>query len=267
MKKFIVTGYNKSGTTFLQQLLDAHPEVSCSPEHHIKTLIRELTIVSQKYKAVIEMFDNRTGRQGLRYRENRAIWRALRGFISEFFDESADAGLSAVGFNDNWIVDYLEPIRAMFPGVNFIFIVRDPRAVAVSLYHHLVRTEPHRVENIGLNQFCKGFGQLWVKHMELMRVWVNADGMQSTVVKYEELVGATKLNEMQRICSRLGVDGSHGVVEGCFTAVNKKSVSLKESGFYRSGKSNSWRDELSFEVAESIVGVCGAEMKNLGYLL
>ena len=80
MKIFFAVGYNKSGTTFLQQLLDSHPDANCPPEHHIDVVAKNLEVFLKQYRSVIQSIDDRTAHQGLRFNENHMFRHAMRGF-------------------------------------------------------------------------------------------------------------------------------------------------------------------------------------------
>ena len=54
MQIFFTFGYNKSGTTYLQQLPDAHPKANCPPEHHLSGFAKYMQNFAKQYRALIQ---------------------------------------------------------------------------------------------------------------------------------------------------------------------------------------------------------------------
>ncbi|MCR9211276.1 MAG: sulfotransferase [bacterium] len=142
MNHFFLFGFNKSGTTFLQQLVDSHPQINCPPEHHFNSVINAIRSFCPQYKSIIESFDQRTGQQGIRFDDSLVMLHAFRGFVEAFMLCGADSEATHAGVNDNSMGLNLEFVAKAFPKSKFVAILRDPREIAVSLFHHKQRTEP-----------------------------------------------------------------------------------------------------------------------------
>ena len=61
MQKFYCCGSIKSGTTFLQRLLDLHPKISCKPEQDFGYLFRKLFDLKKNYNLKIKDIHNIMG--------------------------------------------------------------------------------------------------------------------------------------------------------------------------------------------------------------
>jgi hypothetical protein len=271
MQVFFAFGYNKSGTTYLQQLLDAHPKANCPPEHHLNSVVKDLQDFLKRYRAVIQMFDERTARQGLRYNENHVFQHAMRGFISGFITDGARPGTTHFGLNDNSMWLNLPFFAAIFPTSRFIGMVRDPRAVAVSLYNHRLRTESKFEESgITLSQVAKGVGKAWASCMMNYEKFAAAPALAQRfcVTRYEDLAGPEKASALSRVYTFLGLDADSKIVEKALAENDFSSRKAKAgtgAGFLRSGSAKTWRTELSADDVAAVEAGAGHFLAMHGY--
>ncbi len=172
-----------------------------------------------------------------------------------------------------------------------IYIVRDPRAVLVSYFHHYraVRGGTETAD-LFVERYLKDNGlkdyepeiKPWDKHV---REWLDRSKRQSVlVVRYEDLRAEPEktLNTVSRYGRLMASDEvvKQAVRLGSFTKMKeleKKAGSesfpkeavkdAKHATFIRKGKVAGWREELSRKTAEEIVKAYGSLMKELGYEL
>jgi hypothetical protein len=148
---YFVVGYQKSGTTWLQKMLDAHPEVLCDGEgrpfgrnwrqEHLKQKPASYPPTSL-YNAILSAED-------LRYWIERSVWSKrddteehlgnLTRLAVEYFltQRLLKSGKRFVG--DKTVLQepgIVREIGEIFPDARVIHIVRDGRDVAVSAMHH-----------------------------------------------------------------------------------------------------------------------------------
>lgn len=269
MKHFFATGYNKSGTTFLQMLLDGHPEINCPPEHHLITASKFMKQFDKHYLPVIEMFDERTARQGLRYDGDAVYNNAMRAIITTLMEQGSGPHTSLSGINDNWLFTNLPYWHSLLPQAKFVVIVRDPREAGVSLWHHLDRTEPHKTEGRTIDDFIPNVGDIWSKHINAVWNFGQKKGKGSLkVVRYEDLISERREKVLQSLLGWLEVDATEKTVEACFSLTDQaknKGKSDKGKSFYRSGKLDTWRDEVSPASIASLEKKCEKQMKVAGY--
>lgn len=136
MQTFIVSGHVKSGTTFLQMLLDSHPNTSCPSEQHFHTMRRLIKELTGEYKKTLEWLDGATGRQGIRFNPDTFQDNMLRSFIYEMMNQGAAEETTHIGVNDNVWLGNVDYYSRLLPTSKFLFIVRDPRDIGNSLWHH-----------------------------------------------------------------------------------------------------------------------------------
>jgi len=269
MKYFFATGYNKSGTTFLQMLLGGHPEINCPPEHHLITASNFMRQFDKNYLPVIKMFDERTAKQGLRYDGDAVYNNAMRAIITTFMEQGSSPSTLLSGINDNWLFTDLPYWHSLLPQAKFVVIVRDPREAGVSLWHHLDRTEPHKTKGRTIDEFIPNIGDIWSKHINAVWNFGQTRGKGSlVVVRYEDLISEKRVKVLQSLLEWLEVDASKKTVEQCFYLTDRakdKGMSKKGKSFYRSGKVDTWRVEVSAAAIASLEKKCKKQMEAAGY--
>lgn len=148
---FFVVGYQKSGTTWLMKMLDAHPEILCRGEG--RPFGRDFRQEQLKNKPAsyppTSLHNAILSSEDLRYWVERSVWSkrddaeehlnnltrlAIKYFLTRQLDKS---GKKFVG--DKTVLlgsRIVEEIATIFPGAKVIHIIRDGRDVAVSAMHH-----------------------------------------------------------------------------------------------------------------------------------
>ena len=269
MDTFFLFGYNKSGTTFLQQLVDSHTNVNCPPEHHLNSVANMIKSFCDQYKPLIQKFDDRTAQQGLRFDENIVMRHTFRSFIEAFMLCGAGKTTTHVGINDNSMGLNLEFFAELFPGAKFIAILRDPREITVSLYHHKMRTEEEFRNRQGtLAMVAAAVGPAWANHMEKLKAFEENTRFEGRlyVTRYEDLIGEKKYAELGKIFFHIGLKVDENLIANIFSMNDfEKKRGQNPVGFFRAGKCDTWREELPGEDLRAIESPAGAMMRHYGY--
>lgn len=153
-----------------------------------------------------------------------------------------------------------------------IYLVRDPRDVAISYFYYQVRKgvfkETATDFKIFFKQFITGFppkSYTWAQHVAY---WTNVSSNASkiSIVYYEELKKST-FDTLSRICEELEIKAKNEMLNEAISAsdlnnmkkldssrkINKaKKVENKKIPFVRSGKSNNWSDWITEEMNSQI---------------
>lgn len=169
------------------------------------------------------------------------------------------------------------------PGARVLYVVRDPRAVAVSWAYHLGLPLAHAVAMMAddgveirkphdpLTGFTPGS---WSGHVTS---WLDQDDLPVLLIRYEDLLDQP-LPEVTRVAGWAGLptdpDRVAAAVEACsFTNLAVAEIvggfaerSAADRPFFRRGEAAAWRDELSPALAEQIVARHGRVMARFGYL-
>ena len=170
-----------------------------------------------------------------------------------------------------------------------VYIVRDPRDVAVSFAHHIGKSFEEIVDQMIDERFMicesnfmeKGFDSTiissWSNHLNS---WKNFDNQKILVIKYEDLVNDT-YNEFLKVLEFLNklynLDINENKIKKSITLTNfNKLQSLEKSSgfnektkskqFFRKGKIGSWKIELSKNLAKKLEKSFKNEMMSLGYI-
>jgi hypothetical protein len=266
MKYFIAGGYNKSGTTFLQSLLDSHADIGCSPEHHLKKLTLGLVKLIENYSATVELFDKRTANIGVRLQKKEVLEQALKSTYNTIFNESAKKNNKACGISDNWAYEIRPILDLIYPHLTYIYITRDPREVCTSLYYHIKRTEPGRLDNIDINTYAKSFGAKWNQHIKEIYNQKAKNPKNTIIIKYERLISDQRIQEFQPVLKLLDANDDEHYINDLFERQSRMFQERKnQNKFYRSGAKNSWRQNLVDESASSIINRCRDGMRLSGY--
>ncbi|HLO78661.1 MAG TPA: sulfotransferase domain-containing protein [Magnetospirillum sp.] len=168
-----------------------------------------------------------------------------------------------------------------------VYVVRDPRDVAVSLSHHIGRPIDEAIRRMAdhhwtasldgegpASQFPQ-FRSSWSGHVES---WLDAQRyLRLHLIRYEDMI-ANPQAAFGAVAAFLGLDTSPAAVAAAVAATTFDSLRAQEEAhgfcerpssmefFFRSGKAGGWQDRLSPEQAERIVTRHGAVMRRLGYL-
>jgi hypothetical protein len=150
-----VVGVNRSGTTLLRMMLDAHPELTVPPETHF---VPELIDVAEAGGATPESLlatitsQREWGDFGLTEDELLARFRAqdpltAGGALRSFYEAYAErAGKPRWGEKTPIYVKSMRKIAGALPEARFVHVIRDGRDVALSIRDRA--TKEHTIEAI-----------------------------------------------------------------------------------------------------------------------
>jgi hypothetical protein len=149
---FFVVGHQKSGTTWLMTMLDAHPEILCQGEGRPfgRDFRQERNKRRRRGYPPVSLYNAIASSEDLRSWIERSVWskrdnvdqhlRNLTRLAIEYFltQQLSKTGKRMVG--DKTVLlspEIVQEIGAVFPGARVIHIIRDGRDVAVSTMHHI----------------------------------------------------------------------------------------------------------------------------------
>jgi hypothetical protein len=276
---FFVCGCPKSGTTWVQLLLDRHPEVSCAGESHLVVLL-------QKFSKLIEDHNFHQARR------NTAIFGDIVGYapfpeighdderwlyeglVARMLDKSVrKPGVRAAGDKTPNLVEHLHWFAATVPQARFIHVIRDPRDVAVSGWHHLHRTAPldERRQLSAFRDYALLSVQLWQVLVQRARDQAPQLGDRYLEVRYEDL-HADPDATIEGLLRFLGVASDPAACRAClegasFGALSGGRAAGQEdpAAFLRKGLPGDWRNWFDPALNEAVLGEIGPLMAALGY--
>ena len=288
---FFVVGQQKSGTTWLMRMLDAHQEILCRGEGRFfgadwrqKSLVKsdEMRPPSSLLYALREA-------EYLRLWVERSVWGRnddaeehldnLARMAVDYFllGELAKTGKRLVGDKSPLLTpETVAEISAVYPEARIIHIIRDGRDAAVSAAHH--------ARNFGRARGTKRDDGLFEEAQirKLAADW-NARvgrtvedgprlfGDRYVEVRYEDLLARPEV-EMARLLNFLGAAPDEKSVGRCVAAASFERLSRGRtrgeedpSSFFRKGVAGDWRDAFTERDRRVFEEEAGALLARLGY--
>jgi Sulfotransferase family len=271
---FFVGGAPRSGTTWLQHILDAHPDICCRGEGHF------LNFLATPIGAVMQR--RREELQG----KNSRLFRDLGGYPLpdpedvEFLAGSAILLALAqqcdghpypiVGEKTPENVFYFPNLKRLFPAAKFVGIARDPRDILVSAWHMIPRERQQSdraVEQMPFIQQAVGAVGQFTNGLLSLRQRYPTDVL---LVTYEALLShpETTVGALYRF---LGADDSPSLVADSiartsFAAMSGRPAGIEHnSAFMRKGVAGDWRTHMTPEMNQLILGKLGPLFAQFGW--
>ncbi|EKU97437.1 sulfotransferase domain protein [Leptolyngbya sp. PCC 7375] len=272
LNSIFLVGCPRSGTTLLQQMLDAHPDVAIAPETHF---IRNFWLKREQYGDLAEDSNYQALLNAI---ADIPEFAEMELDLSTFQDAAQKLDRSyAVLFNlllDQFRQDrntqivgektpnhllYMQILQTFFPNARFIHIVRDPRAVVNSW-----KTVPWSTGSIA------GDAEVWRRYMATARQSPPDNGAIFTLY-YEQLI-STSEDCLKKLCNFLELSFDASMLD--YYTHQSKRVNVNREPWkgnaVRPVSSKSltrWQRELSTAEIATIESVAGSEMCQLGYEL
>lgn len=269
---FFTFGLPKSGTTFLQRMLNAHPEVACPPEHNLELLRSMLHSVKTHYASQLAVLDRRTGGQGLSPLGD-IVTPMMKSAITSLA-EAAARGKPVFGLSDNSLIDHAEWYSSLLDHPPMIAIVRNPIDQGLSAWRHNHRLAEEESDPSHLSMFDAAGGGLegWLgRCAELFTLAVDhylrlAQSLPNLlIVTYEELAGAQKSSILQRMLRHLDLPDSEAVlramVEG--STLERMAESSAHPEFFGLGATRFGEGQVSAATRTSLLQRCASDMEKL----
>jgi hypothetical protein len=274
---FFVGGGMKSGTTWLQLLLDRHPEICCSGEGHFPT-----SLVPLLYKAIDEyneniawksesIFDTLPPYPKFADDARTYLWGTAMALQLAAQLERKPARIVGEKTPDN--VRAFGLFAAVFPRARFVQIVRDGRDCAVSGWFHNLRVTPDWArETYGsLDGYALAMAEIWARDVgEGERFGDGAPGRYLRL-RYEDLL-TQPAAELTRVLDFLGAAADPVAVDACLDAASFTRLSggraqgtEDRASFFRKGEAGDWRNHLSAETEQFFAERAGGGLERLGY--
>ena len=264
---FFIGGPPRSGTTWLQQMLDSHPDVSCQGEGLFwKQLAEPLQALMAQRRQVLEA-------------KNTAIFRHTGGYplptgddveflagsaiLLALHQQSAGGDYLAVGEKTPENVFFFPRLHRLFPRAKFIAIERDPRDVLTSAWHFFRQPVPGEDAVAARLEFVRGAVPALAAGTRATLEFRERHPDDTMIVTYERLrqEPAPWLAQLFRF---LGVSDRRDIVEDClartdFAAMTGgRAAGVEQNGsFFRKGVVGDWKSTLTPEMNQVVLHELG----------
>ncbi|WP_028793403.1 sulfotransferase family protein [Thalassobaculum salexigens] len=267
---FFVAGLPRSGTTWLQQMLNAHPELLCLGESHfVNDMVPGLYNVLWKFTKS-RSNPERTWAPGVVGPQTEHMLPVLRmAFASLAAANLGDTDLSrlrAIGEKNPDNLYHAERVWRVFPEARIIHIIRDPRDGAVSGF---ARFRARLPEDLTRPQYVEAYAKDWASRLQTVRGV--AQGRPYREIRYEDLHADT-LGRAADLFRFIGVSDAPADVAAATDAASFERLSggrrqgeVDAASHYRRGEVEGWRDELTEEEVHLAELKAGRMMASLGY--
>ena len=274
---FFVSGAPKSGTTWLQRILDAHPEVVCSGEgHFVEQIVRPLVKMKGDFNAKLAMDAERVF-EGKPYYEplgDAEVAPLARSLILHVMSKRAKGREpKALGDKTPRYTHGLASLSSLFPKARFVNIVRHPYDVAVSMLHHAFRFGHEDALQLGTQTHHTMVGNsasAWLHAQHNVGEFRKAHPGRLLQIRYEDLK-ADGPEVMGKVFRFLSVSDKAEVVEAALSESSFEKLSGRKAGeenprsFFRKGVVGDWQGRLDDEALRIIGERCGDLMKREGF--
>ena len=277
---FFLGGAVKSGTTWLQALLDAHPRVSCTGENHFVDCLSPTVKKSleEHNRVLLDPRGNTAYQLGKQqptlFEAHEFLYVLCAAMLAMLLKQAGGKSVLAVGDKTTVNVQAFGELAKLFPGSKHIHILRDPRDGAVSGWHHVSRLFPEetRQKFPVMYDYVKHYADVWTLEVERGVAFGAQKPDRYLEVRYEDLVAQTA-STLAAIFRFLGVDHGEDVVRTCIEATSFERLSggrargqENADSFFRKGVVGDWRTRLDSASIEYVAATCGRLMMRFGYL-
>jgi len=270
-----VVGSGRSGTTLVQLMLNAHPDIAVAGELHFFDQILELKQVVPELETkehVDRLFGLLSSTAGFQYlagfdsvladarRRLLAAHTPGYGLLYRYILEGfcREQGARRFGEKTTANLRYLEALVRLFPNCSVIHVVRDPRAVVASRLK-VPWTSDDVVTNAIKWKLEVSCGRSFATHHEAVRSFLE--------IRYEEVVADAE-QTLHRVCEFIQEPYDERMLDyhrSAATFVEKEPWKKGTSKPVYQSSLGSWRSRLSEPQIFLIERIAGAEMDHYGY--
>ena len=270
----LIVGRNRSGTTLLVQMLNAHPDIDTAGEANILNAYKRLPLNNRDlalktfkdlyYKGeLFEGYDLEDKAIDEIFEKEKSIEDILRKLVYHHFRNSRGKYLCIK--RPKWELA-ISALNKIFPNSKIIYMIRDPRGMIASTkkFSSTIINAPQ------ISRLASNWNRCVVSYESTRRRLPSRIDM----VRYEDLVKNSR-EELQRLCKFLNIEFKDRMLEfdKCTTGAygnfprHNSSFEKKENGLIFTSSINKWKETLKEDETSLINSICGELMKRYGYEL
>ena len=190
-KPIFILGMPRSGTTLLEQVLCAHPEIGTAGE------LRDLARIARKFS----MTASQPWPACINELEQQDISQMASGYLESLERQNPKDAFVIDKMPQNFL--HLGLAAALFPEATLIHCVRDPLDTCLSSYFQIFPS------GIDFAYDLEDLGHYYRQYQNLMDYWQKILGSRLIELRYEELVGGPR-QALQPVLEKLNLPWSDG---------------------------------------------------------
>lgn len=268
---FFIGSVAKSGSTWVQHILNGHPEISCHGESHFPVLLLFLNQLANSYNKHVHVANQKILQENRISRLNPDDLRyLLTASIALILGKMPDAShFKCIGEKTPENLRIMEEIALMIPNAKFINIIRDGRDATVSGWIQENRKYPDK--NLLLEDYVKGNAEIWAAAIRFARELGKKYPERYHEVRYEDLKSEPD-TAIKRLVQFLNVDYSEKSVALCRQNGSFEKLSggrapgeEERSSHFRKGITGDWKNHFNNNCIDIFMSYGGELLKELGY--
>jgi hypothetical protein len=272
---FFVGGAPRSGTTWLQMLLDSHPQVSCGGEGLFgKNLAEPLDQLVSDRRTALEAKNRGVFRQTGGYRlpeQDDADTLLGTAILLALQRQSAGKPCLAIGEKTPENVFLFPRLKRLFPDAKLIALARDPRDVLTSAWHFFVETKTEGNPAAAKAAYVRAALPSLNQGARTMLALAEQDPAACRIVTYERLNAAPEPTAVE-LFRFLKVSAEAAITADCVARTSFAALSggrqagvAQDGAFFRKGVVGDWRSTLPPEVNALILDELGWMFPRFGW--
>lgn len=278
-KLLFVIGNRKTGSTWLQTLLNHHPNVLLFGEGIFHQFGMSLRRAMNEYNQGLENKTKIFGERAFAPLRKEEFVSIFRGFVFERLrheaaDTKSNKKIVWLGEKDPDHARFANIMFDAFPDASYIHIIRDGRDVAVSWWFHMVRFDPERTAhqfNNGLADTIVPSAKDWTSVIQMARREQKRTGVRYHELKYEDLVDDPE-KEVKTVLEFLNLPPDPVLIKECVEKASfgkmsggRKQGQEDKSSFFRKGIKGDWQNHMNNKQSTQFIDATGGLMQELGY--
>jgi hypothetical protein len=270
MNSFLITGMAKSGTTWVQRICRAHPEMHCRAEDQFTKFWSRINDTVTEYNELIDLRDRQRDEQGVEPLDRGDSIRLFYSMVQITLDKAPphvawsgikDLTLSARGF------------LKFLPNPRVINVIRDPRDTAISAHAHGRRIgEDNDGKSRDMNEtFLSETAHHWLKQLALAEAARGEFPNRTHDIRYEDLIENFSPT-VEALLKFFDVDRSAETIEALRSETDFKRLSggrspgdQDDTSYFRKGLAGDWRSTLTGSQIALVDEICGDQLQAMGY--
>ncbi len=264
-----VTGATRWGTAWLQQCLDAHPEICCKGEGHFTDILFPLLAGAfDDYNARSEIVGNRLQRSGMAgnaagftFEDVHHLMATSIGLALSRWTSGEIGGietLKVVGEKTPEHIVQLDVLAKAVPGMKVVHVFRDGRDEAVSAwdFNNALSQGDFQKTYPAFDGYARMFTGNWAGSIHACKRFERGHKDSVLHLRAEDLQGDT-VEALAPVMAFLGVDGTENTIKTCADAAWDTAPLDVDPG--------AWKKKFNEATAKHCTHEYGELLKLLGY--